>query len=113
MFNIFIWLDKIEEQLGKTDYLIDDQFTEADIRLWTTVIRFDPVYVGHFKCNIKTIEKDYPNILKWARRIYQKPGVAETVNMDHIKKHYYMSHRQINPTGVVPISNGPDLSAPI
>ncbi|CAO3637301.1 unnamed protein product [Cunninghamella echinulata] len=113
VFNIFTWLDKVEEQLGKTDYLVGDTFTEADIRLWTTVIRFDPVYVGHFKCNIKTIEKDYPHILKWARRIYQKPGVAATVNMDHIKKHYYMSHRQINPTGVVPISNGPDLAAQI
>lgn len=97
------------------------------------IFRFDPVYFGHFKCNIGSIEHNYPNILKWARRIYQKPGgesfmyinnscillvltiffffllVKETVNMDHIKGHYYKSHRQINPTQVVPVGNGPDL----
>ncbi|ORZ25965.1 putative glutathione S-transferase [Absidia repens] len=113
VFSVFTWLDKIEKHLATTDYLVGNVFTEADIRLWTTVIRFDPVYFGHFKCNIKGIEKDYPNILKWARRIYQKPGVSSTVHMDHIKNHYYKSHLQINPTGVVPISNGPDLSASI
>ncbi|KAI8342143.1 glutathione S-transferase [Chlamydoabsidia padenii] len=113
VYNVFTWLDKIEKHLESTDYLVANTLTEADLRLWTTVIRFDPVYFGHFKCNIKGIEKDYPNILEWARRIYQLPGVAATVNMDHIKKHYYMSHLQINPTGVVPVGNGPDLSIPI
>lgn len=100
---------------------------------WCVYFRFDPVYFGHFKCNLKSIEHSYPNILKWTRRIYQKPGgklptnslllrnhlylncriVNETVNMEHIKGHYYKSHRQINPTQIVPVSNGPDLNAPI
>ncbi|KAI8068684.1 putative glutathione S-transferase [Gongronella butleri] len=113
VYNIFSWYDKIEAHLAKHKYLVADQLTEADIRLWTTTIRFDPVYHGHFKCNIKSIEKDYPNTLKWARRIYQMPGVASTVHLDHIKKHYYMSHRQINPTGIVPAGNGPDLSVKV
>ncbi|KAL0081894.1 glutathione S-transferase, partial [Phycomyces blakesleeanus] len=72
--------------------------------------RFDPVYHGHFKCNIKSIQHDYPHILAWARRIYQMEGVSDTVNMVHIKRHYYMSHLQINPTGIVPVGNGPDLT---
>ncbi|KAI7851816.1 glutathione S-transferase [Circinella umbellata] len=113
VYPLFKSLDRIEDILSKSDYLVANTFTEADIRLFTTIIRFDPVYHGHFKCNAKSIEKDYPNILKWARRIYQMPGVAGTVNMDHIKKHYYMSHRQINPTQIVPIGTGPDLSLPI
>ncbi|KAI9495661.1 glutathione S-transferase [Zychaea mexicana] len=110
---LFKSLDRIEGILSKSDFLVANTFTEADIRLFTTIVRFDPVYHGHFKCNAKSIEKDYPHILKWTRRIYQMPGVAGTVNLEHIKKHYYMSHRQINPTQVVPIGNGPDLSLPI
>ncbi|KAI8049724.1 hypothetical protein BDF22DRAFT_698380 [Syncephalis plumigaleata] len=111
---LFDSLDRIEGILAKNEFLLGSQLTEADIRLWTTIIRFDPVYHGHFKCNVKSIEKDYPHILRWARQIYQLPKVADTVNMDHIKRHYYMSHRQINPTGVVPLGNGPGkLSVPI
>ncbi|KAI8142310.1 glutathione S-transferase [Fennellomyces sp. T-0311] len=113
VYPLFKSLDRVEEILAKSDYLVANTLTEADIRLFTTIVRFDPVYFGHFKCNAKSIEKDYPHILKWARRIYQMPGVASTVNMEHIKKHYYMSHRQINPTQVVPIGTGPDLSVPI
>jgi len=111
VFPLFKSLDRVEEMLSKSDYLVGNTLTEADVRLWTTIIRFDPVYVGHFKCNLKSIEKDYPNILQWARRIYQMPKIAETVNMEHIKWHYYHSHRQINPTGIVPVGDGPDLAA--
>ncbi|KAG0212170.1 S-glutathionyl-(chloro)hydroquinone reductase [Mortierella sp. GBA30] len=89
VYPLFKSLDKIEDMLSKADYLVGNTLTEADIRLWTTIVRFDPAYHGHFKCNIKGIEKDYPNILRWARRIYQLPKVGETVNMDIIKKGYY------------------------
>ncbi|KAK9711907.1 S-glutathionyl-(chloro)hydroquinone reductase [Basidiobolus ranarum] len=111
--NVFSSLDKIEKILSEHEFLVGETFTEADIRLWTTIIRFDPVYHGHFKCNIKSIEKDYPHILRWARQIYQLPNIKETVNMEHIKKHYYMSHININPTQVVPLGNGPDLENPV
>jgi putative glutathione S-transferase len=110
VYNVFKSLDRIEKMLDGHKYLVQDTFTEADIRLFTTIVRFDPVYHGHFKCNLKSIGHDYPNILEWTRRIYQKPGVKDTVNMDHIKGHYYKSHRQINPTQIVPIGTGPDLS---
>ncbi|KAF9372125.1 S-glutathionyl-(chloro)hydroquinone reductase [Podila verticillata] len=110
---LFDALDKIEATLGKDDYLVGNTLTEADVRAWTSIIRFDPVYHTHFKCNIKSIEKDYPNILKWARRIYQLPGVAETVDMDFIKKGYYKSDVKNNPNGVVPAGNGPNLAQPI
>ncbi|RKP09373.1 glutathione S-transferase [Thamnocephalis sphaerospora] len=110
---LFASLDRIETILAGNEYLTGSRFTEADIRLWTTIIRFDPVYHGHFKCNVKSIEKDYPHILRWARQIYQLPHVAETVNMDHIKRHYYMSHLNINPTAIVPLGNGPDLAHPV
>jgi putative glutathione S-transferase len=129
VYPLFDSLDRVEKMLDGKKYLVQETFTEADIRLWTTIVRFDPVYFGHFKCNKKSIEFGYPNILEWARRIYQKPGskfnlmcinlvlisllVAETVNMDHIKGHYYMSHRQINPTQVIPIGTGPDLSVKV
>ncbi|KAF9330355.1 S-glutathionyl-(chloro)hydroquinone reductase [Podila minutissima] len=113
VYPLFKSLDRVEEILSKSDYLVGNTLTEADIRLWTTIIRFDPVYHGHFKCNIKSIEKDYPNILKHARRIYQLPGVAETVDMHHIKHHYYASHLQINPTGIVPAGTGPNLAEPM
>ncbi|KAK9718729.1 S-glutathionyl-(chloro)hydroquinone reductase [Basidiobolus ranarum] len=111
--TLFKSLDRVEKILTEHEFLVGETFTEADIRLWTTIIRFDPVYHGHFKCNIKSIEKDYPNILRWTRQIYQLPHVKETVHMDHIKKHYYMSHVNINPTQVVPLGNGPDLANPI
>jgi len=105
--NLFGALDKIEEKLTDNDYLVGNKITEADWRLFTTLIRFDPVYVGHFKCNLKRIA-DYKNLSGYLKRLYQIPGIEETVNFDHIKRHYYVSHRTINPTGVVPV--GPELN---
>ncbi|KAJ1883406.1 S-glutathionyl-(chloro)hydroquinone reductase [Coemansia sp. RSA 1722] len=110
---LFESLDRIEKILENNEFLLGTRLTEADLRLFTTIVRFDPVYHGHFKCNLKQIATGYPNILRWTREIYQLPGVAGTVNMEHIKKHYYMSHTQINPTQVVPLSDGPDLANPI
>ncbi len=104
-------LERLEDLLRTRLFLAGNHLTEADIRCFTTVVRFDPVYYGHFKCNLLAI-KDCPSILNWARRVYQIPGVKETVNMTHIKCHYYMSHVKINPTQIVPLSNGPDLSVP-
>lgn len=107
-FNaLFEALDKLEERLSTERYLIGTSLTEADWRLFTTLIRFDAVYVGHFKCNLRRIE-DYPNISGYLRELYQVPGIKETVNMRHIKEHYYRSHKTINPTGVVP--SGPELN---
>ena len=104
--DLFKALDTIEARLENNRYLTGDNITEADWRLFTTLIRFDPVYVGHFKCNIRRIV-DYPNLWGYTRDLYQVPGVAETVNMDHIKSHYYGSHDTINPTLIVP--RGPDI----
>ncbi|EFL89044.1 glutathione S-transferase family protein [Ahrensia sp. R2A130] len=104
---MFETLDWLEEKLSSQRYLIDDQITEADWRLFTTLIRFDAVYVGHFKCNRQRIA-DYPNLFNYTRELYQWPGVAETIRMDHIKNHYYASHETINPTRIVPV--GPDLN---
>lgn len=104
--GLFKALDKMEERLSTRRYLTGDTITEADWRLFTTLVRFDPVYVGHFKCNIKRIV-DYPNLWGYLRDLYQVPGVAETVNMDHIKTHYYGSHDTINPTLIVPV--GPEI----
>lgn len=103
---VFNTLDKLEKILAKSSYIAGDHITEADWRLFTTLIRFDAVYVGHFKCNIRRIE-DYPNLSNYLRALYQVAGIKGTVNMDHIKRHYYESHSTINPTGVVPV--GPDL----
>lgn len=103
---LFSGLDRIEKLLSKQPYLIGDRITEADWRLFTTIIRFDAVYVGHFKCNLRRID-DYPHISNYLRELFQYPGVADTVNMDHIKRHYYFSHHMINPTQVVP--HGPIL----
>ncbi|HFI0694680.1 TPA: glutathione S-transferase family protein [Streptococcus suis] len=104
--NLFAALDKLEEHLADKDYLVGNQLTEADIRLFTTLVRFDPVYFGHFKCNIKALV-DYPNLWHYTKRLYNHAGIAETVDFDHIKQHYYGSHKIINPTGIVPV--GPDL----
>ncbi|QQX82517.1 glutathione S-transferase family protein [Shewanella sp. KX20019] len=104
--QLFAALDKLEQQLSTKRYLTGTVFTEADIRLFTTLIRFDAVYVGHFKTNKKRIE-DYPNLSGYVKEIYQMKGVAQTVNFEHIKQHYYFSHDMINPTRVVP--NGPAL----
>ena len=103
---LFETLDWLEEKLSSARYLVGNRLTEADWRLFTTLIRFDPVYVGHFKCNLKRIA-DYPNLSGYVRDLYQMPGVAETVDMDHIKRHYYESHDTINPTRIVP--KGPEL----
>jgi putative glutathione S-transferase len=99
---LFSALDALEERLADQRYLAGDRLTEADIRLFTTLVRFDPVYVGHFKCNIRRLV-DYPNLWAYSREIYQLPGVAETVSFDHIKRHYYTSHPMINPTRVIPV----------
>jgi len=107
----FETLDWLEDRLAQQRYLTGSTITEADWRLFTTLVRFDPVYVGHFKCNIRRIA-DYPNLSAYVRDLYQQPGLASTVHMDHIKKHYYASHRSINPSGVVPVGPELDLSAP-
>jgi putative glutathione S-transferase len=104
-------LEELENRLASKRYLTGDRLTEADWRLFTTLVRFDPVYVGHFKCNIRRIA-DYPNLYGYLRELYQVPGVAETVNMHHIKAHYYRSHTTINPTGIVPVGPALDLEAP-
>jgi putative glutathione S-transferase len=109
--TLFGTLDWLEERLGGQRYLVGDQITEADWRLFTTLLRFDPVYVGHFKCNIRRIV-DYPNLWGYTRDLYQQPGVADTVRMDHIKGHYYESHDTINPTRVVPVGPEIDFTAP-
>ncbi|MGY4531865.1 putative glutathione S-transferase [Pseudomonas sp. TE3786] len=99
--GLFNTLESLETLLSQNRYLAGEQISEADWRLFTTLIRFDAVYHGHFKCNLKRIE-DYPNLSNWLRELYQWPGVAETVDFEHIKHHYYASHLTINPTGVVP-----------
>jgi glutathionyl-hydroquinone reductase len=105
--NLFATLDLLEERLSTQHYLVGSTPTEADWRLFTTLVRFDAVYFGHFKCNVRRIV-DYPSLSNYLRDLYQMPGIAETVNMDHIKTHYYASHRKINPSGIVPI--GPELN---
>lgn len=104
---LFATLDDLELRLSKQRYLTGNRLTEADWRLFTTLVRFDPVYVGHFKCNLRRIA-DYPNLSNYLRDLYQVPGVAGTVNMDHIKRHYYGSHTKVNPTGIVPA--GPETN---
>ncbi len=108
---LFETLDWLELQLASHRYLTGNTITEADWRLFTTLVRFDPVYVGHFKCNIRRIA-DYPNLSEYVRDLYQQPGVAETVNMQHIKNHYYASHDSINPSRVVPTGPEIDFTAP-
>ncbi|MDR6577600.1 glutathione S-transferase family protein [Pseudomonas extremaustralis] len=99
--DVFAELDYLEQHLGDHRYLAGEYLTEADVRLFTTLIRFDAVYYSHFKCNLRRIA-DYSNLSNWLRELYQWPGVAETVDFVHIKGHYYASHRTINPTGIVP-----------
>ncbi|WP_341963507.1 glutathione S-transferase family protein [Pseudomonas sp. RC10] len=105
----FAELDVLENLLGKKRYLAGEYLTEADVRLFTTLIRFDAVYHGHFKCNLRRIA-DYPNLSNWLRELHQWPGVAETVDFVHIKHHYYASHATINPTGVVPKGPAQDFA---
>jgi len=107
---LFDTLDWLEARLAGQRYLCGTRLTEADWRLFTTLLRFDPVYHGHFKCNLRRIA-DYPNLHGYLRELYQHPAVAGTVDFDHIKRHYYCSHDQINPTGIVPLGPLQDLAA--
>jgi len=109
--RLFDSLDWVEGLLAQQRYLAGDQLTEADWRLFTTLIRFDAVYFGHFKTN-RQLLADFPNMSAYVRELYQVPGVTETVHFDHIKTHYYASHRMINPTGVVPVGPAQDFTAP-
>lgn len=109
--QLFGALDTLEDTLSRQRYLTGSHLTEADWRLFTTLVRFDAVYVGHFKCNLRRIA-DYPNLWNYTRELYQVPGVAETVNMTHIKGHYYASHKTINPTGIIPAGPEIDFNAP-
>jgi len=108
---LFATLDELEERLGRQRYLCGPRITEADWRLFTTLVRFDAVYYGHFKCNIRRIA-DYPNLWAYTRELYQWPGVRGTVNFEHIKHHYYESHESINPTRIVPVGPKLDFEAP-
>ena len=109
---LFDTLDWIEDRLGEQPFLAGAHVTEADWRLFTTLVRFDPVYVGHFKCNRRRIV-DYPRLWAFTRRLYQWPGVAATVDLQHIKRHYYQSHVKINPTGIVPVGPDVDFNLPV
>ncbi|MGP5417719.1 glutathione S-transferase family protein [Psychrobacter faecalis] len=108
---LFDALDTLEVRLADQRYLLGDTITEADWRLFTTLVRFDAVYVGHFKCNIRRIV-DYPNLWGYLRDLYQVPGIAETVSIEHIKAHYYTSHANINPTRIIPVGPLLDFNEP-
>ena len=108
---LFATLDWLDSRLAEQRYLVGDRVTEADWRLFVTLVRFDAVYVGHFKCNLRRIA-DYPHLSGYLRELYQTPGIAETTDFDHIKQHYYRSHGTINPTGIVPVGPALDLYAP-
>jgi putative glutathione S-transferase len=109
--KLFEALDQLDQRLSKSRYLLGQRIVEADWRLFCTLVRFDVVYYGHFKCNIRRII-DYPNLQGYLMDLYQQPGVAGTVNFDHIKRHYYMTHTQINPTRIVPLGPALDLTKP-
>lgn len=109
--KLFKSLDGLEERLASRRYLLGERITEADWRLFTTLLRFDPVYHGHFKCNLRRIA-DYQHLSGYVRELYQWPGVAATVNFNHIKQHYYRSHDTINPNGIVPLGPVENLDAP-
>jgi putative glutathione S-transferase len=108
--HLFDALDELDARLATRRYLMGDAITEADWRLFTTLVRFDPVYVGHFKCNLRRIA-DYPQLSGYLRDLYQQPGIAATVDLDQIKRHYYRTHPQINPTRIVPAGPALDLAA--
>jgi putative glutathione S-transferase len=110
-YRLFATLDELEERLAQRRFLFGAAPLETDWRLFVTLIRFDAVYYGHFKCNLRRIA-DYPNLFGYLRDLYQTGGVAETVNFDHIKRHYYYTHDEINPTRIVPIGPLQDLWAP-
>lgn len=109
--RLFEALDRVEQRLADRRYLFGSQYVETDWRLFVTLIRFDAVYHGHFKCNIRRIA-DYPNLFGYLKDLYQTEGIADTVNFDHIKRHYYVTHDDINPTRIVPLGPQQDLSAP-
>ena len=109
--QLFDALNILENRLSTQRYLFGQRITETDWRLFVTLIRFDAVYHGHFKCNIRRII-DYPNLFGYLKDLYQQDGIAETVNFDHIKRHYYVTHDDINPTGIVPLGPDQDLLAP-
>ena len=111
VITLFDALDTLEARLVDQRYLLGDTITEADWRLFTTLVRFDAVYVGHFKCNIRRIV-DYPNLWGYLRDLYQVPGIAETVSIEHIKAHYYTSHANINPTRIIPVGPVLDFNEP-
>jgi len=110
-YRVFDTLDELDARLAKTRYLFGPAPLETDWRLFVTLVRFDPVYFGHFKCNLRRII-DYPNLSGYVRDLYQVHGIAATVDFDHIKRHYYMTHDEINPTRIVPIGPLEDLTAP-
>ncbi|KAF5389512.1 hypothetical protein D9757_004197 [Collybiopsis confluens] len=111
--QLFEALDKVEAILaGDKKYIVGNQLTECDVRLWVTMIRFDPVYVGHFKCNVRDIRSGYPNINKWMKNLYwNDPAFKESTDFDHIKTHYYWSHPLINPTRIVPVGPIPMIQS--
>ena len=111
VYPLFDTLDWLEARLASQRFVCGERLTEADWRLFTTLVRFDCVYHGHFKCNLRRIV-DYPNLWGYARSLYQMPGVAGTVDFGHIKRHYYMSHPWVNPTRIVPVGPLLDWSAP-
>ena len=108
---LFETLEWLEARLADRRFLLGDALTEADIRLFTTLVRFDSVYAGHFKCNIRRLV-DLPNLWAYTRDVYAVPGVAGTVDMEHIKRHYHESHRGLNPLGIVPAGPALDFRAP-
>jgi putative glutathione S-transferase len=109
--DVFSALDRIEQRLGPSRYLFGRGIVETDWRLFNTLVRFDAVYHGHFKCNLRRIV-DYPNLQGYLQDLYQQPGVSALVNFDHIKRHYYVTHTAINPTQIVPLGPLLDLAAP-
>ena len=109
--RLFTALDQLDARLATHRYLFGPEFVETDWRLFVTLVRFDAVYHGHFKCNLRRIV-DYPNLFGYLKDLYQTDGIAETVNVDHIKRHYYVTHDDINPTRIVPIGPDQDLSSP-
>ncbi len=109
--RLFRQLDEVESVLSRQRYLLGNRITEADWRLFTTLIRFDAVYVGHFKCNLRRIS-DYPNLSNYVRELYQYPGIKETLDIEYIKRHYYFSHTSINPTQIIPKGPALDFNAP-
>ncbi len=110
VYPVFATLDLLETRLGRQRYAHGARLTETDWRLFVTLVRFDAVYHGHFKCNLRRIA-DYPNLFGYLRDLYQHPGVAGTVNFDHIKRHYYATHDEINPTRIVPVGPDQNLAA--